>query len=310
MMDEFSHFHSIENSYREECITRFRTLHPDYLDATRFVVQEKVDGANISFHFYPRQPWRVASRNGYLTAERKQSFFEVGSILGKHERMCAQIQDHVNQNGHTFILYGELFGANINKRIKYGEKRIIFFDIKLNGQYLPHQPFSKTCKKLGITPVVPLFAENLTFTEALAFDSNMNSALTAQPEICEGVVIKPQTMTKDATLYFCLKKVNASFRELTEPQAVVHSDRIEQLRQIYAACINENRVISLVSKCGPPRKQDLPRYESMLKGDAKKDFIKDHAAEWKLLTKVQRRAVFRVPCQQHLFTKYFDNATV
>jgi hypothetical protein len=155
----------------------------------KFVIQEKVDGANIQLGFAPDCPYFVGRRNGAL--KMGERFFDLWTTLGRCKPWLDVIQQFVDEGAcsaseidqHRVLgawfelpspgqpeglepsvrqewvqdppcllrLYGELCGPGVNGRVKYGaEQRIVLFDAKLRGKMLSPQQFVVLMARLGI----------------------------------------------------------------------------------------------------------------------------------------------------------------
>lgn len=300
----FVPYQSIEDVGRKAEISRFKRKYPGYLENTDgFVVQEKIDGTNISFHFLPKQSIQVASRNKFIDTNN-DGFFGIDAVLPNYKNELDVIQQYVNAQDIDLVLFGEMCGPKINGRINYhNEPHIYIFDIKMNGRYLGYTNFEWIMHINGLQHwCVPVLMAHVEFEKALEFESEIYSRVATEDALCEGVVIKPMSVPDQyPDQYFCLKKVNASFKEISgvpKPKRIQAGDIPQvsfELQPIFRQYINENRAISLISKEGPPQnKRKIGAYVKLLIEDARKDFVKDHATEWAQLNTSQQKSFLRI----------------
>ena len=130
---EFKKYGSIENSYRNKFISRFDgRFEPD----TKFVVMEKLHGANFQIVIEPDNKVTYCSRKRILEPDEK--FFDYQNTIKKLDLYHAiNFSDETNT---TVQLFGELFGRGVNKGIDYGEgKQIRFFDLVVDGVIFLHR---------------------------------------------------------------------------------------------------------------------------------------------------------------------------
>ena len=129
-MKKFKKLHSIENSYKAKEINYYRALDPN-LDSYTYVITEKLHGANVSFHFESETPWMIARRNGFLQPGEK--FNNIEDLVEEHRAGLDSMQRFVDGTTDTLRLYGEVYGAGVQKGVDYGdERRIAFFGMKKN----------------------------------------------------------------------------------------------------------------------------------------------------------------------------------
>ncbi len=251
----------IENSYRDKFINVFLEAYPILKDIS-YVIQEKIDGTNI----------RISFKDGKMTLGSRNSELPEGQdhmgLLGALETV-APVLDYMKQFDIT--LFGELFGEGIQNRIKYGKKRILFFDVKKDGEFLSFNDFMDVFAGLSrfIVPIVGI-ADSLQ--EALNWNCEIKS------EICdsqaEGIVIKPiqKNYVRNDELFY-LKKKSDKFKETTP------SDKPKKERKDSALLpyLTESRMYSVFSKEGKiTSKTEVGRYIKLVTEDAVKDYKKDN----------------------------------
>ena len=264
----------IENSYRTEWIEHFLPLYPK-LHESRFVIQEKIHGANIRVEFTPNGSLNIGSRE----QENIEDFEGARTVLAQpeYESLIELMCKEANTREKPILLHGEIFGPKIQKGVNYGDKkRILFFDARIDGQLLSQYDFEHIVPEQFRVKVV---GRMNTLKEALAFPNEFPSNYSPTNDICEGVVIKPY----DDVFYnkvgeiFYIKNKNEKFHEKKcakkEPKEI--PDRINPLLEY----INENRMDSVFSKKGHIiDKKQMKDYILAIVEDAVKDCLKDNPA--------------------------------
>lgn len=299
----FVKYPSIENSYREKEIFSWLSYHPSLVDEI-FVVQEKIDGANIQFVFVPNQIYEIYSR----TQKADSSFYGIGEILVRQEwkTFLSIAQKYVDENDVVLRLYGEIFGQNIQNRIYYCEgKKILFFDASVDGHFLCNEDFWRLFGELSHWHFcVPVLTYNLKGLEAaLAYNETFDSLVAKEylgndaKAIAEGVVVKPRYKTyqsPEGSLFY-LKKKNEKFAEKTKvnkPEKQIDYS-ILSLKNQFVDYVNENRVLSVFSKCGEIQDvKQIGQYIQLIIADAREDFERD--TDISNLTKDELKTVYNV----------------
>jgi hypothetical protein len=181
------------------------------------------------------------------------------------------IQHFKTVTNHSIILFGELHGGNIQKVIKYGEKRILFFDMMLDDELLSYVEFFNIMRSNGLeSHIVPVLAVVVGLDAALNYPCEFQSKLCTDQ--AEGIVIKPYfTNYKLHGEIFYLKKKIEKFAEKTP------TEKKERTVSPLIPYINENRMNSVFSKEGRiTAKTDMSRYIKLILADAVKDYEKDN----------------------------------
>lgn len=333
MSATFTKYPSIENCNKEKYIQYTLNKYPD-LNHCNFMVQEKIDGANIQLKFTKRvgnhrdTPFslslvQVGRRTGHILPGEK--FFDIFGVLKKYEDNLARIQNYIDSiespDLMTLTIYGELFGKGINNRVNYGPDRyILFFDCFRNDIMRPFYDLCLLLAKTGNEDLcVPVIKFGLTLDEAINFDSqfitkvNKGDNHNMVDSMCEGIVIKPydKRYPNFTTEHFCLKKVNDDFKDFLPRQKVNgdNSEKVKELHQIFSTIyVCENRAISLISKEGPIKsKSQVGHYIKLLYDDAQKDFLKDYDQETQTLSPKELHYIFNVKSQGYnLLVKFIQ----
>jgi len=275
----FKKWPSIENSYRERFIYPFLGQHQELNDET-FVITEKLHGSNIQLYFEPNKPCRVGSRNRFLSAGDK--FFDIWNTLERYQDLIAAFQRMVDKSNHTVRLFGELFGGNIQKGVKYQEEhKIAFFGLMMDDELRPFCDFDTTMVHSGFGHlVVPIIDVVRGLDSALKYNTEFDSkVLGIDNNICEGVVIQPyrKVYQSHAGEYFILKAKNEAFKEKQkEKKPVVVDSKLQVLNIEFRRYITDNRLQGIFSKYGEIQEpKQIGQYIRYMMDDAKEDFLKD-----------------------------------
>lgn len=262
---DFPKYIEIENSYRDKFIARFLEEFPD-LKNEKYVIQEKIHGTNVRLHFEDGNMY-IGSRNTEIP--EGQDHMGLREALKTIEPVIRQMKRYSKER-EPITLFGELFGGNIQKQIKYGEKRILFFDAKLETM-LCYESFLELMESFEIENyIVPVLGTTNNLEAALSWPCEFTSTLCSDQ--AEGIVIKPY----NGNIYigediFYLKKKPEKFAEKTP------KEKVERKESPLVPYINENRMQSVFSKEGQiTSKTDIPKYIRLISADAIKDFEKDN----------------------------------
>lgn len=288
MSIEFKKFPSLENTYQSKPITLAEDLG---LHNQQYLVTEKVHGANFSFHVYRSEEGvevKCAKRSGFI--EQDEKFFNYRSVLDKYKEALINIHENVLDN--DFILYGELFGGNIQSGMCYTlEQDFVAFDIcvKQEDVYLPLNKlsiFDDSFKKYGIptTPIIGIFN---SLNEALQVQEVFESKLLREDfdgkeehKEAEGVVIEPVVPSwfpNGNRVYF--KKKTKRFLEkggnkIKKAPEELPKDLEEILTQSFEY-ITEPRFNAVVSKIGEVTIKDIGKVMGLMTKDILEDMEKD-----------------------------------
>lgn len=92
------------------------------------------------------------------------------------------------------VIYGEVYGAGIQKGYTYGhkegERSLIIFDLKKDGSYVKPDELIEFCKERSL-PIVPEIYRGPFTKETIKALTIGDSVLTPTQKIREGVVVKP-----------------------------------------------------------------------------------------------------------------------
>lgn len=280
---EFRKFSSLENTNKQR--TLFAIVEQNIQGP--WVITEKIDGANFSF-YTDGETVRVASRTQFVDGE----FFGCQEVIDRYADRVKAFHTFGQRKG-TLIVHGELYGPKINRRINYGAKDFVAFDLV----FIPESGEVVHCKKdmaerlcnfYGI-PFVPIIAETNTVDGALQVEKSFRSILTPADfegdNFAEGVVIEPvlpQYFANGNRVY--LKNRSAEFEETAsipkqKNAAIVLPEQVQRVVDEVSQYLTENRVHNMVSKIGEVGGKDFGKLLSLVITDALVDYAKDKEVE-------------------------------
>lgn len=257
------------------------------LNKLKWVVTEKIHGANFSFVYEDHQ-LLYAKRKDYL--KWTDDFFGFQAVAADMEDRVLALFEQLKQDmpADTYILYGELFGGKyphpevmpdpdvqaIQTGVYYSPAiRFCAFDIALESAetglktYLDYETALAYFERFGIFHARALFTGKIN--EVLDFNTRIDSTIPRQlqlpelsPNLMEGVVIKPlrHTDIMPPGVRPIIKRKNPEFDEEKKfheaekwsfiPGVSSRSEELSFLVTEMAAYITENRLNSAVSKTG------------------------------------------------------------
>ena len=278
----YNKYCSIDNSYS----IKLNRWDDETLKETNFILQEKLDGSNVSLTFTPFGGIGVGSRNNYLGAYEECTFMGIGSVLQEpeYQPLLEAFRDLAVRECIVYQLFGEFFGKGVIDRINYGKKKVRFFDLFKDDEYLSQEAFYNVMLSLSV---------NNLAVNALAYYNDINAALDHSPDFfsaytdsdkpqkAEGFVIKPweKVIRNTAGSRFIFKKKSDAFQESMGRKNKVRKEipaEVVSLRERFAEYFNENRMYSVFSKEGPiENNSDIGKYIKLINDDAIADFKAD-----------------------------------
>tara|TARA_R110000782_G_scaffold148974_1_gene241682 strand:- start:76 stop:588 length:513 start_codon:yes stop_codon:yes gene_type:complete len=128
-------------------------------------------------HFYSTDVWSTIAEKYNIKAKLWQEAKRQGSDLGE-----------------GIILYGEIYGAGIQKNYTYGLEDIRFaaFDIKINGEYCSTEVTEVIIESLLLLPHVEVLYEGL-WDQDIQDGYTFNNFIEGTKVPHEGIVIKYHT---------------------------------------------------------------------------------------------------------------------
>lgn len=291
MSINFTKFPSLENTYRQKEIDKIIMM--DIKD--KWVVTEKVHGANFSFWVYKdlksdKIDIKCAKRSGWI--EDGEKFFNYKLVLEKYRPMLEKLRDDQLDD---FVIYGELYGGNIQNGMCYKlEQDFVAFDMRwINEDGSLSLPLNKlkvlTLDEYYNIPVTPLIGVYDSFEEALSVEESFTSKLI-RPDFdgkdvhkeAEGIVIEPDTAVYEpngSRVY--LKKKTKRFLEkggkpnIKSKSPVVLQESVKVKLEEALVFLNHNRFDSVVSKIGEVSIKDTSKVMGLLTQDIIVDMEKD-----------------------------------
>ena len=288
---KFVKWSSIENTYRTKEINYYRELH-EGLDNYRYVITEKIHGSNISVHFEAGQEWRVGKRNSFLSPG--DNFYDIWNVLERYREGLEIVQAIADRGDGTIRLYGELYGAGVQKGVDYGsEKRVAFFGMKEHDALVEFITFQRF---LPVElPAVPIIRVVDSLQEALDYNTEFVSRVGST--LCEGVVIQPLdfVLCDNHGSPFLLKKKNEKFLEMkSEKKPRMVDAAVDSLQQEIGRYVTDARLQNIFSKEGEiERPNQIGDYIKLMVADVTGDFAKDYQ-EFADMDKGQRGQVLKV----------------
>ncbi len=276
---QFIKYCSLENHYNGKHLNRI----PAEFKEIKYAVSEKLDGANVQLYFRPKLAMSVGKRTQFFTQD-SGNLFGIWDVLPNYKEFTDKMQHIADYTGDSFRVYGELYGAGINKRISYGDgksKYLKFFDIMMNDEYMTQQQVLVFTKLHALREWFVDIKVYPTLMDALSVDVE---AANAEKLTSEGIVIKPYSV--NVMLYgnerLAIKKKSTAFADKME--GAHNENKIRQFDPRILNASNEfkkyltnNRLIDLFSKHGKMQNmQEMGTYIKFYLDDAKADYVKDH----------------------------------
>lgn len=271
---EFKKFSSLENTYRQNLIDKVQY---EGKDGGEWVVTEKIHGANFSF-WCDGTEVKVASRTQFVDG----TFYNCQAVINRYSEGVLQTFNTFYKHGDILVIYGELFGGNIQKEVQYGEKDFRGFDVFVNGSPVDKVKAFSIIRWAGIQAVPVLKVGN--FKECLEVNNTFKSILTPEgyegENISEGLVIEPiepAWFANGSRMYF--KNKTESFSEKSrqpkEKKVFELSEKESDLLNELLDYNTEQRVSNVISKIGQVTNKDFGRILGLTVQDILEDFIKD-----------------------------------
>lgn len=307
---EFVKFSSLDNTYRQNLIDKVQY---EGKDGGLWIATEKLHGANFSFWCDGKEV-KVASRTQFVDG----TFYNCQAVINKYSDKVLSLFRNLADNPSQIVVYGELFGGNVQKEVEYGGKDFRAFDMVINGQVQNKLVQRSLCEGSGI-PNAPFIASG-SLVECLTLENTFKSTLTPEGYLeennAEGLVIEPVIPTwfnNGSRVYF--KNKTASFSE----KKAKPKNQVFDLSEDESALLNdiiiyntEQRVSNVISKIGVVTNKDFGRILGLTTQDILEDFSKDTdrdpkkeaEANWKQFLKLLQAEVGKTVREQ--FVKALD----
>ena len=234
---------------------------------------------------------QVAKRTSFITDDEK--FFNHKPVLEKYRQSMIELYQHLECD--TLVVYGELFGGNIQSGMSYPlEQDFVAFDVKVDGVAQDKIGIFEILRSFGI-PTSPVIGVFDTLQEALKVNESFDSLLTRQDfngddkhKEAEGVVIEPNTpMYHHNGSRVYLKKKTKRFLEKSGKPTVKHksvtvvSEQVNTMLGWSLVYLTESRFQSVVSKIGEVSIKDIGKIMGLMTQDIIEDLEKDFEVDVK-----------------------------
>lgn len=281
-MSNFIKYPSIENSYQLKTIDFFLRNFPDLANQA-YVIEEKLDGANICIMVKPNSEILYHSRNQMLGD--LDSFYDLGTTLKKYENELEKMRDISKNYKAICLFYCEYFGRGIQDRVDYGpDKHLRIINVRIDGELKSPRFTAYLLERHDLdhmaVPVLEI-VENLE--AALNYDPvYINTIYPESNSYSEGIVIKPlgtSSYLSDTNKVFMLKKKNPKFSEKQKRKKNVEiSNELGNAILAFGEYITESRVHSVFSKEGRKikDKSELGYFIKLVIEDAIIDYNKEN----------------------------------
>jgi Rnl2 family RNA ligase len=278
---DFHKFSSLENSYRQNLIDKVQY---ECKDGGLWMATEKLHGANFSF-WCDGTEVKFASRSQFVDG----TFYNCEAVINKYQYQVMQLwlNESCGDDRTLLIVYGELFGGNIQKEVKYGEKDFRAFDVVVNGTPISKSFAQQACLEVGV-PFVPVFHVG-TFAECLALPNTFKSTLTPEgyegENNAEGLVIEPVEpawFNNGSRIYFKNKTESFTEKKPKEIKVFELSEAESDLMNDILAYNTEQRVSNVISKIGAVTNKDFGKILGLTVQDMFEEFTKETEREPKV----------------------------
>ena len=304
-MEVFKKWSSIENYYQKPIFEKWLRMYPE-LNTEVFEVTEKIHGANFSLIAEPNKKVVFAKRPSILNNDKNFYDYEDTFLKPGYVELVEFLEILAEETGNIYQLYGELFGAKIQKGVFYGnEIQFRWYALRENGTVLTPKETEKIMKLFMYlkVPVIGQFSACGDFLNFLdKFDTKFQSKLTPEnyesDNICEGVVIAPyEKQYYNQKSLLLIKKKNEEFKDKANKPKRVRvekklPEKVSNLVNEALLYINENRTNDLFSKIGRLESmRDAGKFAKEYFNDMFADFEKDNYTEWNNLEKADQKII-------------------
>lgn len=309
---EFHKFSSLDNTYRTNLLEKIQY---EGKDGGLWMATEKIHGANFSF-WCDGKVVKVASRTQFVDG----TFFNCQAVINKYSQGVMETFNTFYKAGDVLVIYGELFGGNIQKEVEYGEKDFKGFDVSVNGKPIEKIKAFNVIRWADIS-TVPVLGTG-TFAECLALSNTFKSILTPEgyeeENISEGLVIEPvepSWFNNGSRIYFKNKTDSFSEKKRKPKENVIFelSDEESDLMNELLTYNTTQRVSNVISKIGNVTNKDFGRILGLTTQDLLEEFTKDTEQDpkvvaqdnWKQFLKLLQAEVGKTVREE--FLKSLDN---
>lgn len=268
-------------------------------DLRQVQVSEKLDGTNRSIYVGGKdEPIEIYTRYGQVKNPEDTEFIRP---------MLEALRDRLDLKDQKLILFGELFGKTIMKRMDYRERKdfAVFSGAFVceDGtilKYLTCGAIAPLLYGTGLKVAPYMFAPfNIeTFKADFPLDAVSRFAETSTVEgYVFGFVSKdnPRFIAK----YLKFKDERFDDRKTLDvpltPEEQAIKDRTDAIREEFYGYLTENRILDMISKLGgDASKLKAGQLTAMVIKDAAADYEKDHPGALDGLSKSDSKKAFKV----------------
>lgn len=279
---EFRKFSSLENTYRTNLLDKIQY---EGKDGGLWMATEKLHGANFSF-WCDGTEVKVASRTQFVDG----TFYNCQAVVNKYSQGVLETFNTFYSEGDILVIYGELFGGNVQKEVEYGEKDFRGFDVTVNGSPLEKLKAFNTIRWAGMS-TVPVIATG-TFAECLLLSNTFKSTLTPEgyeeENTSEGLVIEPvepNWFNNGSRIYFKNKTEGFSEKKRKPKEHIVFelSDEESELMNELLTYNTTQRVSNVISKIGQVTNKDFGKILGLTTQDLLEEYTKETEQDPKLI---------------------------
>ena len=288
---EFRKFSSLENSYRQNLIDKTQY---EGKDGGLWIATEKLHGANFSFWCDGKEV-KVASRSQFVDG----TFYNCQAVINKYSDAVMNLFNVLQGEHKELVIYGELFGGNVQKEVEYGEKDFRAFDITLDGVVQTKLNQRAWCEGVGILSAP--FIHSGTFTECLALSNTFKSTLTPEgyegENKSEGLVIEPvepNWFNNGSRIYFKNKTESFSERQAKPKQVFELSDEESELLNEMLEYNTPQRVSNVISKIGTVTNKDFGKILGLTTQDLLEEYTKETERDPKMIAESNWKAFLKL----------------
>lgn len=282
----FTRFNSLENSYQQKLVDK---VVYEGRDGGLWVATEKLHGANFSF-WCDGSEVKVASRTQFVDG----TFFNCQAVINKHSASILEYHQKNFVPGAVLVVYGELYGANIQKEVQYGERRFSGFEVVINRTPLRKDEAFGMLAGMGICSAPVKFVGS--FADCMAFNHTFRSEETPvdfpadEENYAEGLVIEPmipQWFNNGSRIYFKNKTPAFTEKKHKTPKVPQTSSpftpEVQDAYDTLMSYATEARVRNVLSKIGTITNKDFPRVVGLFVQDMMEDCEKEEGIELKIV---------------------------
>lgn len=272
---EFNKFSSLENTYRQNLIDKVQY---EGKDGGLWMATEKLHGANFSF-WCDGIEVKVASRTQFVDG----TFYNCQAVINKYSDAVLNLFHNLTGDHKELVIYGELFGGNVQKEVEYGEKDFRAFDLVVDGSPANKEKVYQLLSLLGTIPFVPVIHIG-TFAECLSLSNTFKSTLTPEgyeeDNTSEGLVIEPvepNWLNNGSRIYFKNKTEGFSEKKRKPKEHIVFelSDEESELMNELLTYNTTQRVSNVISKIGQVTNKDFGKILGLTTQDLLEEFTKE-----------------------------------